>query len=46
MITATQLLYVVRMDDTGNVVQRKRLTWGALMPSMAQMSPVVIGMEA
>jgi len=35
---ATQLFHVVGMDDTGNVVQRKRLTRRALMPFRAQTS--------
>ena len=37
---------VVGMDDTGTIVSRKRLPRGALMPCMAQLSPVVVGMEA
>jgi transposase len=43
---AKQLFHVVGMDDTGTVVWRKRLTRRALMPFIAQMPPVVIGMEA
>ena len=43
---AKQLFHVVGMDDTGTVVWRKRLARGALMPFIAQLSPVVIGMEA
>jgi transposase len=43
---AKQLFHVVGMDDTGTVVWRKRLTRHALMPFIAQMPPVVIGMEA
>jgi transposase len=37
---------VVGLDDAGHVVWRKRCPRGALMPCMAQMPPVVIGMEA
>jgi transposase len=44
--SATQIFHVVGMDDTGTIVLRKRLPRGALMPFMAQLSPVVIGMEA
>jgi transposase len=43
---ATPMVHVVGMDDTGKMVLRKRLPRGALMPFMAQMSPVVIGMAA
>jgi transposase len=43
---ATQLFHVVGMDDTGTIVLRKRLPRGVLMPFIAQLSPVVIGMEA
>jgi len=43
---AKQLVHVVGLDDTGNVVLRKRIPRSALMPFMAQMPPVVIGMEA
>jgi transposase len=43
---AKQLFHVVGMDDTGTVVWRKRLTRGALMPFIAQLPPMVIGMEA
>jgi transposase len=44
--TAKQLFHIVGMDDTGTIVWRKRLTRGALMPFIAQLPPVVIGMEA
>jgi transposase len=43
---AKQMFHVVGLDDAGNVVLRKRLTRSGLMPFMAQMAPVVIGMEA
>lgn len=43
---AKQMFQVVGLDDTGTVVWRKRLPRGALMPFMAQMLLVVIGMEA
>jgi transposase len=43
---AKQIFHVVGLDDAGNIVLRKRLTRSGLMPFMAQMAPVVIGMEA
>jgi transposase len=43
---AKQIFHVVGLDDAGHVVSRKRCPRGALMPVMAQMPPVVIGMEA
>jgi len=43
---AKQIFHVVGMDDTGNVVLRKRLPRSALMSFIAQTPPVVIGMEA
>lgn len=43
---AKQIFHVVGMDDAGTVVLRKRLPRSALMPFIAQMPPVVIGMEA
>jgi transposase len=43
---AKQIFHVVGLNDAGDVVLRKRLPRGALMSFMAQMPPVVIGMEA
>jgi transposase len=43
---AKQIVHVVGMDGTGTIVLRKRIPRGALRPFMAQLSPVVIGMEA
>ena len=43
---AKRLFHVVGMDNTGRVVLRKRLTWGDLLSYMAQLAPVVLGMEA
>jgi transposase len=43
---AKQVFHVVGMHDTGTIVWRKRLTRSALMPFMARIPPVVIGMEA
>jgi transposase len=43
---AKQIFHIVGMDDTGTVVLRKRCPRGALMSFIAQMPPVVIGMEA
>jgi transposase len=34
------------MDDSGKVVRRKRLTREALVPCIAPLPPIVIGMEA
>ena len=44
--THEPIFHVVGLDDAGNVVLRKRCPRGALVPFMAQMPPVVIGMEA
>ena len=43
---AKEIFHIVGMDDSGTVVLRKRCPRGALMPCMAQLPPVVIGMEA
>jgi transposase len=43
---AKQLFHAVGMDDAGTVVWRKRLTRSGLMPFIAKLPPVVIGMEA
>jgi transposase len=43
---AKRIFHVVGMDNTGRVVLRKRLTRGDLLSYMAQLAPVVIGMEA
>jgi transposase len=43
---AKRLFPIVGMDNTGRVVLRKRLTRGDLRSYIAQLSPVVIGMEA
>jgi transposase len=43
---AKQIFHVVGMDDTGTVVLRRCIPRGALMSFIAQMPPVVIGMEA
>jgi transposase len=42
---AKQIFHVVGMDDSGTVVLRKRCPRGALMSFIAQLPPVVIGME-
>jgi transposase len=46
MDIAKRIFPVGGMDNTGRVVLRKRLTRGALLPSIARLSPVGIGMEA
>jgi len=43
---AKQIFHLRGMDDSGTVVLRKRCPRRALMSFMAQMPPVVIGMEA
>jgi transposase len=43
---AKRVLHVVGRDDTGHVVLRKRLARGALLPCIAQLSPLRIGIEA
>jgi transposase len=43
---AQRIFHLVGMDDAGHVVLKKRLTREALLPFIAQLSPVVIGMEA
>jgi transposase len=40
------MFHAVGMDDTGKIVLRTRLSRHALMPFMAQLPPVRIGMEA
>ena len=43
---AKRVFHAVGMDDTGKIVLRKRLSRHALMPFIAQLPPVLIGMEA
>jgi Transposase len=43
---AKLVFHIVGMDDTGHVVLRKRLTRGELLPFIAKLSPLRIGMEA
>jgi hypothetical protein len=43
---AKQIFHVVGLDDMGNVVLRRRIPRSALMAFIAQLPPVVIGMEA
>jgi transposase len=43
---AKLVFHVVGMDDSGQVVLRKRLTRGALLPFIANVPPLRIGMEA
>ncbi|HEX8936257.1 MAG TPA: IS110 family transposase, partial [Pseudonocardiaceae bacterium] len=38
--------HVIGMDERGKIVLRKRLTREALLPFVARLSPVLIGMEA
>jgi transposase len=43
---AKKIFHLVGTDTTGKIVWRKRLTRHALLPFMAQLPPVTIGMEA
>jgi transposase len=43
---AKRVFHVVGMDETGQVVLKKRLTRDALLPFIAQLPPLVMGMEA
>jgi transposase len=43
---AKRVLHAVGMENTGNVVYRKRLSRHDLMPFIAKLSPVCIGLEA
>ncbi len=43
---AKKVFHLVGTDTTGKILWRKRLTRDALMPFMAQLPPVTIGMEA
>src|SRR5262249_14938925 len=43
---AKNIFHLVGTDITGTIVWRKRLTRHALVPFLAQLPPVTIGMEA
>ena len=43
---AKRVFHAVGMDDTGKIVVRTRLSRHALMPFIAQLPPVLMGMEA
>jgi hypothetical protein len=43
---AKRVFHAVGTDDTGKIVLRKRLSRHALMPFLAQLPPVLMGMEA
>ena len=43
---AKRILHVVGMNERGQIVLRKRLARYALMPFVATLPPVLIGMEA
>jgi transposase len=43
---AKRVFHAVGMDDTGKSVCRKRLARHDLMPFLAKLPPVLIGMEA
>jgi transposase len=43
---AKRVFHVAGMDERGKIVLRKRLTREALLPFLAQLAPVLIGMEA
>ena len=42
---AKRVFHIVGMDDTGKVVLRKRLSRHDLMPFLAQLPPVRIGLD-
>jgi hypothetical protein len=44
--SAKRVFHAMGMDETGKIVSRKRLSRHDLMPFMAQLPPVLIGMEA
>ena len=43
---AKKVFHLVGTDTTGNILWRKRLSRNALLPFIAQLPPVLIGMEA
>ena len=43
---AKKIFHLLGADRTGKILWRKRLTRNALMPFMAQLPPVLIGIEA
>jgi transposase len=43
---AKKVFHLVGTDTTGNILWRKRLSRNALMPFIAQLPPVLLGMEA
>jgi len=43
---AKRVFHLVGMNETGHVVLKKRLTREALLPFIAQLPPVIIGLEA
>ena len=43
---AKNIFHLVGTDITGKIMWRKRLTRHALVPLLAQLPPVTIGMEA
>ena len=43
---AKRVFHAVGMDDRGNIVYRKRLSRDDLMPLIAKLPPVLIGIEA
>src|SRR5215510_11396107 len=43
---AKRILHAVGMDNRGNVVYRKRLSRPDLLPCIAKLPPVLIGLEA
>jgi transposase len=43
---AKHVFHLVGMNEAGKIMLKKRLTRAALLPFIAQLPPVVIGMEA
>jgi len=43
---AKRVFHLVGMDDRGNIILRKRLARGEVLSFMANLPPVIVGMEA
>ena len=43
---AKRVFHLVGMDDRGKIVMHKRCSRGEVLPLMANLGPVIIGMEA
>jgi transposase len=43
---AKSLFHLVGLDERGKIILRQRLARGEVLPCMAQLPPVLVGMEA